>query len=205
MITLGGREVSAVVLAGGGSTRMGKNKALLQLGEKTMIERIVDTLRPLFKEVIVVTNNPEEYFFLEDIIFVKDQIVLEEKNSLVGIYTGLLAANNPHAFIVPCDMPFLNEAFIRYMVNQLRNEDILIPFIQGHYQPLHAIYGKTCVASIKKLLDERNYKIINFFNEVAVKTINEDTVKRFSKEFTCFSNINTYNAYLSIQGHWNEE
>ena len=203
-IKVGTREISAVVLAGGGSTRMGKNKALLKLGEKTVIERIIDTLRPLFNEILVVTNNPEEYPFLKDIIFVEDEIILQEKNSLIGIYSGLLAAKNPYAFIVPCDMPFLDAGFINYMINQLENEDILVPKVGEHYQPLHAIYGKGCLEPIKRMLDEKKYKITNFCPEVIVKKIEEETIKRFSKEYKCFLNINTLDAYLSIQQEWNE-
>lgn len=204
MIKLGKRAVSAIVLAGGGSTRMGKNKALLQLGKKTMIERIVDTLRPLFSEIILVTNHPEEYHFLKDIIYIKDEKILEERNSLIGIYSGLLAANNPYAFVVPCDMPLLNQGLIKYMIDKLGDEDVFIPLIEGHYQPLHAIYSKGCIEPIRKLLDQQKYKIINFFHEVSIRTIDEDTVKRFSKEFTCFLNVNTYQAYLDIQKHWDK-
>lgn len=203
------RGISAVILAGGGSTRMGQNKALLQLGEKTMIERIIDILRPLFNEIIVVTNLPEEYSFLKDIIFVKDVFILTERNSLVGMYSGLLAAKNPFAFIVPCDMPFLNAELIHYMMNQVVEgedvKDVLIPFIGGHYQPLHAIYSKNCLKPIRRLLEEKKYKITGFFSEVSVKTVGEDSVRRFSKDLQCFSNINTYEAYLNILQQWDKK
>ncbi|SET27277.1 molybdenum cofactor guanylyltransferase [Natronincola peptidivorans] len=195
-------SVSAVVLAGGGSTRMGQNKALLQLGDKTMIERIIEGLKPLFNEIIVITNHPEEYPMIKDILFVKDEMKLEEKNSLVGIYTGLLAAKNPYAFIVPCDMPFLDQNLIQHMLQQLEGEDIVIPFIEGHYQPLHAIYGKGCIEPIKELLEKRRYKITSFFGQVKIKTIDEETIMRFSKDMKCFLNVNTYDAYLKIQEDW---
>ncbi|WP_090550060.1 molybdenum cofactor guanylyltransferase [Natronincola ferrireducens] len=196
------KSISVVILAGGGSTRMGRNKALLQLGNKTMIEEIIDKVRPLFDEIIVVTNNPEEYPMLRDILFVKDTIKTAQKNSLVGIYTGLLTSQNPYTFIIPCDMPFINSELITYMIHQLEEEDILIPFVEGHYQPLHAIYGKKCLAPIKKLLDKEQYKIINFFPEVSVKTICDEEVTRFSKDMICFLNINTYENYLTIKENW---
>ncbi|AOY76043.1 molybdenum cofactor guanylyltransferase [Clostridium formicaceticum] len=196
------KGISAVILAGGGSTRMGRNKALLQLGEKTMIEIVVDTLRPVFDEIILVTNHPEEYSKLKDILFVKDKMITKEKNSLVGIYTGLAIAKNPYTFVVPCDMPFIDQDLIDYMTRQLEDEDVIIPFVEGHYQPLHAIYGKRCKDPIKKMLEAEQYKIINFFHEVSVKTIDDETVKKFSKDMKCFLNINTYDAYLKVRQQW---
>ena len=181
---------------------MGRNKALLQLGEKTMIEIVVDTLRPVFDEIILVTNHPEEYSKLKDILFVKDKMITKEKNSLVGIYTGLAIAKNPYTFVVPCDMPFIDQDLIDYMTRQLEDEDVIIPFVEGHYQPLHAIYGKRCKDPIKKMLEAEQYKIINFFHEVSVKTIDDETVKKFSKDMKCFLNINTYDAYLKVRQQW---
>lgn len=196
------KNISAVVLAGGRSSRMGQNKALLKLGEKNMIERIVDKLRPILEEIILVTDYPEEYPMLKDVVFVKDEIMSEEKNSLVGIYSGLLASKNKHVFVVPCDMPFLNQELIKYMINELKEEDLLIPYIKGYYQPLHAIYGKKCIKPIRGLLEKKQYKIINFFQDVNIKTVDEKVIMRFSRDMRCFLNINTYDTYSSIQENW---
>lgn len=196
------KSISAVILAGGNSSRMGQNKALLKLGEKTMIERIIDRLSPIFEEIILVTNHSEQYPMLKDIKFVKDEMILEEKNSLVGIYSGLLASKNKYIFVVPCDMPFLNQELIKYMIGQLKEEDLLIPCIKGYYQPLHAIYGKGCIQPIKELLEKRQYKIITFFKNVDMKTIDEKIIMQFSKDMRCFLNVNTYDVYSSIEGNW---
>lgn len=193
------KDISAVVLAGGKSSRMGQNKALLKLGDKTMIESVIDNLRPLFNEIILVTNHPEEYTMLEDIRFIRDKMILEERNSLVGIYSALIEAHKKHVFVVPCDMPFLNQDLIRYMINESGEEDVLIPFIKEHYQPLHAIYGEGCIEPIEKMLKKRNYRIKDFFQEVYIKTIDEEVISRFSEDLRCFINVNTYDEYLSLQ------
>lgn len=191
--------VSAIVLAGGGSKRMGRNKALLKLGKKTMIETIVDTLKPLFNEIIVVTNNPEEYSMLKNVRFIPDCMEIKEKNSLIGLYSGVLASKNHFTFVVPCDMPLLNPSFIQYMLENLGDEDIMIPYLKGHYQPLHAIYGKGCLKPIKLLLEKENYKIINFFNDVVVTKIEKDIVKKFDPHFKSFLNINTDEEYKTLK------
>ncbi len=98
--------VTAVVLAGGKSTRMGQNKALLKMGKKTMIERVIDPLQKIFENIIVVTDNPKEYAMLKNVKFVQDYFDTGEKNSLIGLYTGLIESKTDYVFVTACDMPF---------------------------------------------------------------------------------------------------
>ncbi|SCZ09170.1 molybdenum cofactor guanylyltransferase [Alkaliphilus peptidifermentans] len=194
------KHISAVVLAGGNSKRMGHNKALLQLGSITMIERIVTILQPLFNEVIVVTNSPDTFSMLKDVKFVPDYFITNEKNSLIGLYSGLRAAENEYVFAVACDMPLLNKSIIKYMIDVLSNEeDVLIPYLEGHYQPLHAIYGKKCLRPIEEMLSKEEYKIINFFNEVKVEKVDESAIKKFDIDLQSFININTFEEYVKIK------
>ncbi len=197
-----GQEISAIVLAGGGSTRMGQNKALLKLGKKTMIERVVDSLRPVFKDIILVTNHPEDYPMMEGVEFVKDKKNHKRKNSLVGVYSGLLSIQNSRAFVVPCDMPFLNQGLIRHMIKQVGDEDILVPYTGGHYQPLHAIYATTCIKAMEEALGEQDYRLTAFLKRVNTRTIGDETINMFSSDLKCFLNINTYDSYLDIKDNW---
>ncbi|KAB3530236.1 molybdenum cofactor guanylyltransferase [Alkaliphilus serpentinus] len=193
-------KVSAVILAGGASSRMGHNKALMKLGVKTMIEWVIDPLRDVFNEIIIITNNPEEYSFLEDVRFVDDCIRTISKNSLVGILTGLYQSTSPYVFVTACDMPFLNVQLLKYMVEFLGKEDILIPFIGGFYEPLHSIYGKNCISAIESQLRNQNYKIADFFNDVKVKKLSEEVVRRLDPKLKSFININTiedFHKYLN--------
>lgn len=191
-------RVTAVVLAGGGSTRMGRNKALLKLGNKTMIERVVNPLKNIFNDILVVTNEPEKYHMLEDIKFVNDYVKTEKKSSLIGLYSGLKQSETSHIFAIGCDMPFVNIKLIKYMVDSLKNEDVIVPFIEGYYQPLHAIYGKDCIPGFERLLEEGWYKITSVFENVNVKKIIEKDIKRFDPYLLCFANINTYQEYLQV-------
>ncbi|ABW18641.1 molybdenum cofactor guanylyltransferase [Alkaliphilus oremlandii] len=192
------KKVTGLVLAGGNSTRMGQNKSLLKIDSKSLIEIVVEKLKNLFDEIIVVTNNPENYPMLKDIRFEKDCIETPVKNSLVGIYTGLLKSSNDHVFVVACDMPFLNMDLVQHMLSELGNEDILVPFLEGHYEPLHAIYNKTCLANIKHMIDIGNYKIINLYNDVKTIYVNEKEIRSIDPQLKSFMNINTKDIFDSL-------
>ena len=192
------KKVSAIVLAGGNSTRMGQNKALLKIGEKTLIELVVETLHKIFDEIIVVTNNPEKYAMLKDVRFERDCIETPVKNSLVGLYTGLIQAKNDRGFVVACDMPFLNEELIKYLIESLGEEDLLIPFIEGHYQPLHAIYNKTCLDIMRNMIINGNYKIIDFYDDVDTIKVHEGIVRKYDPVLKSFMNINTKEVYNNL-------
>lgn len=220
LIKMSCNKVTATVLAGGSSTRMGRNKALLKLGNKTMIERVVNPLQCIFDDILVVTNEPENYHMLKGIKFVPDCVNMGRKSSLIGLYSGLKQSETSHIFAIGCDMPFVNTGLIKYMVNLLKNEDVLVPFVdtglvehimdssgnegsavpsvKRHYQPLHAIYSKGCIPECKKLLEKGQYKITNVFENMNVNKILEEDIKKFDSYMLCFKNINTYKEYLQI-------
>lgn len=195
-------RITAVVLAGGGSSRMGKNKALLKLGNKTMIERVVNPLQRIFNDILVVANEPNEYKMLKGVRFIGDYINTEEKNSLIGLYSGLKQSETSHIFVMGCDMPFVNIEIIRHMTNMLKDEDVIVPFVGGHYQPLHAIYGKGCLPGFEKLLEKKRYKIIDVFKSVNIKKVIEEDIQEFDPQMFCFENINTYEEYLQIKDNF---
>ncbi len=213
-------RVTAAVLAGGGSTRMGQDKALLKLGNKTMIERVVIPLQGIFKNILVVTNEPEKYNMLKNVKFVGDCVKTKEKSSLIGLYSGLKQSETSHIFAIGCDMPFVNTGFIKYMVNLLKDEDVVVPFCSNglierttdlpknkdmaappareYYQPLYAIYGKGCISEFEELLGKGCYRIASIFKNVNTKKITEEEIKRFDSYMLCFKNINTYEEYLQV-------
>ncbi len=195
-------RISAVVLAGGGSKRMGRNKALLKIGDKRMIQMVVEVLQGLFDEVLLVTRNPSTFYMLDDVKFVMDAIDTRKKNSLIGLYSGLLEARNEFIFIVPCDMPFLNIKLIKHMVETLDGEDVRVPMVGPHFQPLHGLYRKTCLPYIKNQLDEENYKIIDFYDHVLVRPVCETEIRRIDPGLNGFVNINTQSDYEQAKAKW---
>ena len=165
-----------------------------------MIERVVNSLRSIFNEIIIVTNNPEEYPMLNNVRFVKDFEELNTRSSLVGLYSGLYAAKNNYIFAVACDMPLLNIPLISFMKNKIKNQDIIIPYIDGFYEPLHAFYSKNCLHPMKSQLDKRDFKILNFFSRVdIIETINSNTIRKYDPHLNSFLNINNYKEYLEFK------
>lgn len=191
-------KISGVILAGGKSRRMGQNKSLLKIGDKTVIEIIIDKIEPLFEEIILVTNSEDDYPMLQNIRIVPDAYLSKETNSLIGLYTGLFEAKNDNAFVIPCDMPFINQKLIDYMINNIGNYDIVVPWINGYYQSLHAIYNKSTLDSIKYLFDNNIYKINRLFEEFPNLTINKigkDILDDLNISDDCFLNLNTLEDY----------
>ena len=193
-----GFKATAIVLAGGGSTRMGLNKALMKLGDETIIERTVKPLMEVFEEVIIITDTPEAYSFLKGVSFYSDVKELKERNSMIGIYSGLLRAKYSKAFVVACDMPLLSKELLIYMKQQLYDEDILIPVVNGFYEPLHAFYSKSCLTVFEECIDRKKYKVTATFDRFKIKTIDEERIRGYDKELLSFININTYEEYQKV-------
>ena len=180
--------MTGVILAGGQNRRMGEKKAFLRVNGELLIDRIVRLFSAVFKEVIIVTSSPLDYLDQEAAI-VTD--ILPEKGALGGIFTGLFYAREEYAFIAACDMPFLNRAFLEYMVRQTEGYDIIVPALPEGFQPLHAIYARRCLPVIRGLLDRERLKITGFYPGHRLLTISPEVIRSFDAEGRMFINVNT--------------
>jgi molybdopterin-guanine dinucleotide biosynthesis protein A len=189
-------DASVVILAGGQSSRLrtaperGSSKAFLPVEGQPLIARTVHRLAALSRDLIVVTNDPAPYGPLA----LPARLVPDEKpgqGSLMGIYSGLTAALYPRALVVACDMPFLNLPLLRYMLSLAGGSDVVIPQVGGLFEPLHAVYGKTCLLAMARLLNQGGRQIIAFFHEVRVRCVEEQEIDRFDPLHLSFVNINT--------------
>jgi molybdopterin-guanine dinucleotide biosynthesis protein A len=182
-------RVTGVIQAGGRSTRMGgRPKALLELGGRRIIERVLDAVAPVVDDVLIVTNTPELYAFL-DLPMVAD--VYPDHGSLGGIFSGLAAAPGEAAFTVACDMPFLHREVVRLVVTRAREGDVVIPRVGEQLETMHAVYGKACLAPIEAQLTAGRLKIVGFFDHVRVVEIDEAAVARHRAPEVVFMNVNT--------------
>lgn len=197
-------RITGVILAGGASKRMGRNKAQLPLGERRMIEWVAGALDCLFDEVLIVTHHPQSFPMLDNVRIVQDLISVESRSSLVGLYTGLYHARNDLIFAVPCDMPLLNRAVIEHMITLLDGEDVRVPLIGSHFQPLHAFYQKGCLPHMRRHIDRKNFKVIRFYEDVLVRTVDEKVLRQFDPELDCFINVNGNQEYEMVQVIWKE-
>jgi molybdopterin-guanine dinucleotide biosynthesis protein A len=193
-----GSLLSVVILAGGQSRRLGQDKSLLKLGGQPLVQRVVSRLAPLSDDLIVVANDPGRYESLHlPVRFVGDKV--RGMGSLMGIYSGLSAARYQYGLVVACDMPFLKVALLRYMVPLAEGHDVVIPRLGEMLEPLHAIYGRTCLPHIAQLLEHHKKRITAFFDEVLVRYVEEEEIDRFDPEHLSFFNVNQPEDWRQVQ------
>jgi molybdopterin-guanine dinucleotide biosynthesis protein A len=181
--------MTGLILAGGKNSRMGVNKAFLEIGGKRLIDNILDVYRQIFNEIIIVTNDPLTYTGFPDTMVVTD--IYKGKGSLGGIYTGLFYAKNDYSFVAACDMPSLNKDFILYMIGLIDKHDIIVPELPEGFQALHAIYSRRCLPSIKKLILADKLKIAGLYKEMRMLKLSDAQIKPFNPDGRLFLNINT--------------
>jgi molybdopterin-guanine dinucleotide biosynthesis protein A len=182
-------RITGVVQAGGRSVRMGgRPKALLELGGRRIIDRVVHVLRQVTDDVLIVTNTPELYASL-GLPMVPD--VFPDGGSLGGIYSGLRAAPGEAAFTVACDMPFLMAEVARLVTERAEEADVVVPRIDGQWETLHACYAKACLPPMEARLRAGQLKIVGFYDEVRVLDIPAREIARYRAPEVVFMNVNT--------------
>ena len=189
---------SVLVLAGGQSSRLGRDKSFLLIDDQPLVARTVHRLAVLSDDLVVVTNHPERYRALA----LPARLVSDETpgmGSLMGIYSGLRAARHARALVVGCDMPFLDLSLLRYMLSLAGDYEVVIPRVDGLLEPLHAVYSKACLPSMARLLGRGRRQIIAFFDEVRVRYVERAEVDLFDPQHLSFINVNTPQDWARVQ------
>jgi len=180
-------KVCCAILAGGKSSRMGTNKALIKLNGRTLIERVVAKVDQSNAKPIIITNKPEDFMFLKLPSFPD---VIKNVGPLGGIYTALKHCNTTHCLIIACDLPFLTKELIRLLYDQGLSYDVLAIDAGNGVEPLCAVYSKNCLPKIKKQIDAGNFRVTDFFSSVKTRVINIFHAKQILHP-NMFFNINT--------------
>jgi molybdopterin-guanine dinucleotide biosynthesis protein A len=181
---------SAIILAGGKSTRMGFDKQLLRLRERSLIEGLIRRLGGSFHETIVVTNRPELYIGLADKI---TGDIIPDMGPLSGIHAGLSAASSEYSFVIACDMPQLNTKYIDYMMELLnKNESMACITKFGDWiEPFNAFYSKALIDHIESFLMGGGKAVHRLLMNHNVEYIPEEVARGFSPDWGMFFNLNT--------------
>ena len=192
-------QTSAIILAGGLSRRLGRDKRRERLwgpGGPTLLEHTVELLSGLCGDVVVVLNDPEQWPGLPARC-VPDAYA--DGGALGGIYSGLLAALHPYALAVACDMPYLNAGLLGAMLARPRDYDVLVPRSlepgttrnRLGVESLHAIYGKSCLEPMRATLESGRRQIAAFFLQVRVAYVEPAETQRYDPDGRTFMNVNT--------------
>jgi molybdenum cofactor guanylyltransferase len=184
--------VTCIVLAGGKSKRLGRNKVVEIIGQQSLIERVISVLS-CFKSEIIVVKAKESV--LPELIKYPEVKVVEDifpgKGSLGGLYTGLVNSKTFSNLVVACDMPFVNPALLKYMFGLTESYDVVIPRINDTLEPLHAVYSRNCISPIEYLIEQDRLSILELYKMVSVKYIESAEVEKLDPRHLSFFNINT--------------
>ena len=201
------RLAAGIVLAGGKSSRMGRDKSLLRLGGKTLLRRTTGVLAEVFGEVLIVADRADRFNDLAGVRVVAD--LVPDIGPLGGIYTGLKETARPSAFVVACDMPLLDPRVIAGQVDVWRTADAdagadegadegadaLVPVLNGEPEPLHSIYSERCLPAIERQIERGEYRVRALFDAVRVHFWEPDPA-----DARCFANINTPADWAEFTG-----
>jgi len=183
--------MTSIILAGGKSSRLGRSKALQLIGDRSLIQRVIDRLAIISTEIIIATARGEEITCSSDVRVRTVADVHPGKGPLAGIQSGLIASTDSRAIVVSCDIPFVSVSLLEYMSGICSEFDVVVPQIGTKAEPLCAVYSKNCVAPISALLKQNELKIIRLFPMVRVRYIEEDEIDRFDPGHLSFFNINS--------------
>lgn len=181
--------ITSIVLTGGGSSRLGMDKALALVGGKGLMQRVIERLAPISDKILVV--GPLYHFSAPPgCIIESKEDLFPGKGPLGGVYTGLAASKSPYNIVVACDMPFLNTALLRYIIKLSPGFDAVVPRAEKGIEPLHAVYSKSCLSAIETQLDNQ-LKITRFLNTANVRYVEQSECQIFDPQLLSFFNINS--------------
>lgn len=191
-------KVTGLILAGGKSSRMGQDKSLLPYAGEPMIQRVVDELRPVVDEILIVSNQQKKYG-IPDTREIAD--IFTDMGPLAGIHAGLSAAANDYIFVTACDMPYFDGRLARFLIDQAAGYDVVVPQINNYPEPLFAVYAKKCLPYIQDCLERNVRKILAFYPMVKVNFVGEELIRQVSDPEKAFFNVNTPADYAQIGNH----
>lgn len=195
---------TGVILAGGQNKRFeGRNKAFIRIGGRRILDRLLEVYGRLFDQIVLVTNDPAAYMDV-DALIVSDHY--EVRSSLNGLHAGLFAAAHDYAFFAACDTPFIKGALIRHLVDRIEPKaDLIVPATAAGYEPMCAVYKKSCLPAMAWQLEHGLLKILGLFRKLRVKTIPEASLRAVDPELISFFNINTPEDLLRAKALYEDQ
>ncbi len=183
-------DLTTIIFAGGQGTRLGGvKKALLQVGPRTVAERVLDAVQPLGGQIIIVDND-QSLAHLPAVRIVPD--VETRAGVLTALYSGLAAADSTLCLVVACDMPFLSTRLLQWLIEQAPGADVVMPVIGGQMDPMHAVYRRqTCLEAIGRALARGEKRMVSYLADVRVREVNDAELRELDPDLRSFFNVNT--------------
>jgi molybdenum cofactor guanylyltransferase len=184
-------RIAAIIVAGGKSTRLGRDKASEPLLGIPLLQRVVNRLAGLVDEYVIVKARGQrlpELLPPASLVVVED--VYPEIGPLGGLYAGLRSLDSPYAVAFACDMPLLQRPLVEELIRLAPGHDIVVPVREGFPEPLCAAYSRTCLAPIQEQIDSGNYKIAGFYGRLRPLYLSPEVWRAFDPEGLSFLNLN---------------
>jgi len=191
--------LTVCIQAGGQSSRMGEDKALKTFLGRPLIQRVAERLSSVADELIVTTNRPDDYAFLNLPLFPD---LKTGRGALGGLYTAIASAKHSIVGVVACDMPFASPSLLRAASRLLVQEevDVVIAKSGEGYEPLHAVYRRaTCLPAIEAAIDADQWRVIAWFPQVKVRVLTTDEIKQYDPSGLAFWNVNTPEEFAEAE------
>jgi len=191
--------LSIVIQAGGQSVRMGENKALKPFLGRPLVQRVVERLAPFADELLLTTNQPEDFAFLKLPLFTD---IKPGRGPLGGLYTALVSAKYPFVAVVACDMPFASAPLLVAAAGFLNQDeaDVVIAEAAEGFEPLHAVYRReTCIPAIESAIDADQWRMISWFPRVKLRRLTPDELRHYDPQGLAFWNVNTPDEFSQAE------
>lgn len=196
---------TAILLSGGKSRRMGKDKEKLNFKGVYLIDTITENLSYHFKEIVIVSNDldffKDRYKKYDNNIIIKEDII-KDMGPCAGLYTGLISSSNKDNFLIACDMPYFNHDYIDFLKNKTYKKALV--YDDGKYlEPFFALYKKDLISDIENYLNKGRRSINGFLKEISATTINFEDIKNFNNIEKIFRNLNypeDWKVYIKENG-----
>ena len=188
-------NITGVILVGGKSRRMRQDKAFLQMAGKPLFERVLEVFRESFDRLVLVGDRAERFDgyglpVLPDIY---------PGSALGGLYTGLYHSETEHIFVGSCDLPFPNQAVVRYLCSLKSGFDAVVPTLEYGFEPLFALYAKRCLGPMRELLESGNFCAYDYYPQIQVRYVQGEELARLDRDGRSFVNVNTPEEFEKIR------
>jgi molybdopterin-guanine dinucleotide biosynthesis protein A len=192
-------QLTGLVLVGGQSRRMGRDKAFLELDGKPLVQIIIERVAQACAEVLIVSADVTPYADL-GVPIVTDRF--RGVGVLGGLHAGLEAASHQLALTVGCDMPFLDPELLRAFGDWAQGYDVTLLRRGEYVEPLHGAYRRTCLPAIEDAIRDGERRIVSFFPHVRVRYVTPEEIAPFDPDMLSFLNVNTPAEWRAVQAIW---
>ena len=191
--------LSVCIQAGGASTRMGTDKALIPFNGQPLVERLLNRFKPIAAELFIISNHPANFQYQNATVY---SDLRSGIGALGGLYTALTYAKFDLLALIACDLPFANPNLIAWMVEQMADAKLaaIYPKPNGLYEPVHAVYRRSiCLPRVEKAINRGDRKLISWIEDTPVSEVPEQVLAQFDPLGRAFINVNTPQEFSAAE------